>query len=73
MEMAEQAVQTSEVMGDGFATVLEAARFLKLGRSKVYDLMDAGALRYAKFGKARRLPWAVVRQYAEACLVGGPR
>jgi excisionase family DNA binding protein len=54
---------------DGFATILEAARFLRLGRSSVYRLMDEGKLGYAKFGKSRRIPWRVLRAYAEGCLV----
>jgi excisionase family DNA binding protein len=37
-------------------TVEDAARALSLGRTKVYELLDAGLLRSVKIGRARRLP-----------------
>jgi excisionase family DNA binding protein len=37
-------------------TVEEAADALALGRTKVYELLDAGALRSIKIGRARRIP-----------------
>jgi excisionase family DNA binding protein len=55
---------------DGFETVREAATFLSIGRSTLYKLMEAGDLPYAKFGKARRIPWRALRAYAERCLIG---
>jgi excisionase family DNA binding protein len=36
--------------------VAEAARFLALSRSKLYQLMEAGALAYVKLGRSRRIP-----------------
>jgi excisionase family DNA binding protein len=54
---------------EGFVDVAGAAEFLRLSRAKVYLLMDAGELRYAKFGKSRRIPWAALKQFAESRLV----
>jgi excisionase family DNA binding protein len=57
--------------GEGFVDVVEAGEFLGLSRAKLYQLMDAGELRFAKFGKSRRIPRLALIQYAERCLVGG--
>lgn len=62
---------TDELVADGLATVAEACRFLSLGRSSVYQLMDAGRLAYCKIGKARRIPWRGLRQLANDSLLGG--
>ena len=43
---------TQSLVGDGFATVNEAAQFLRVSRAKVYLMMDSGELTYAKFGRA---------------------
>ena len=55
---------------DGFADVQEAAAFLSMSRSSIYKLMECGDLPYAKFGRARRVPWRALREYAQRCLVG---
>jgi excisionase family DNA binding protein len=62
--------ETATLVDEGFATVVEAAEFLRLSRAKVYLLMDARELSYAKFGKSRRVPRRALREYAERCLVG---
>ncbi|MFJ8668539.1 helix-turn-helix domain-containing protein [Streptomyces sp. NPDC093600] len=36
-------------------TVKDAADYLSLGRSTIYELMAAGALPYVKVGRARRV------------------
>jgi excisionase family DNA binding protein len=59
-----------ELTADGFADLHEAAAFLSVSRSSIYKLMDASELPYAKFGKARRIPWRALREYAARCLVG---
>jgi excisionase family DNA binding protein len=58
------------VVADGFLSVPEAAHFLHLSRAKVYQLMDAGQLQYARFGRARRVPKRALVGFAEASLVG---
>jgi excisionase family DNA binding protein len=57
-------------IGEGFVTVTEAARYLRLCRAKLYQIMDAGDLPYAKFGKARRIPRRALAEFAERCIVG---
>jgi excisionase family DNA binding protein len=37
-------------------TVEDAAQALALGRTKVYELVESGALRSVKIGRARRIP-----------------
>lgn len=59
----------SSIVADGFAAVSEACEFLRLSRSTVYALMDAGQLRYARFGRARRIPRKAMVEYAERNLV----
>lgn len=61
----------SELLAEGFDTVPEAAKYLRLCRATVYVLMDRGELASARFGKARRIPRRALREYAERCLVGG--
>jgi excisionase family DNA binding protein len=70
MARTETSPQRSDLVDDGFADVNEAAAYLGLARSSVYKLMDSGALRYAKFGKSRRVPWRALREYARSCLIG---
>jgi excisionase family DNA binding protein len=55
---------------DGFVDVSEAAEFLGVSRSALYQLMGNGALRYAKFGRSRRIPRRALRDYAANCIVG---
>lgn len=54
----------------GFLTVPQAARFLSVSRAKLYTMMDAGDLQYAKFGRCRRIPAQALREFAERSLVG---
>jgi len=41
----------------------EAARALRVGRSKVYDLMRSGALRSVKIGGSRRVSATALADY----------
>jgi excisionase family DNA binding protein len=59
-----------DLTAEGFADVQQAAAYLRMARSSIYKMMDSGVLRYAKFGKSRRIPWKSLKQYAESCLVG---
>jgi excisionase family DNA binding protein len=52
--------------GECLARVSEVAAFLRLSRSKVYGMMDAGELKYVKLGKSRRLRWSDVLDLVEA-------
>ena len=59
----------SGVIDDGFVDVRFAARFLGVSRSKVYAMMDQKELRYAKFGRSRRVPRRALLELAERSLV----
>jgi excisionase family DNA binding protein len=62
---------TTNILTDGLVTVAEAAKFLSIGRSKLYEIMDRGELRYVKLGTARRIPRRSLVELAEANLKGG--
>jgi excisionase family DNA binding protein len=57
--------QGVDMMELGFVTVREAASFLRIGRTKVYDLMDGQDLPYVKMGKTRRIPKVALKLFAE--------
>ncbi len=60
------------LLTDGFMTVPEAAKFLGLGKSTVYELCHAGQLPYADMTeRSMRIPREAVRQYAKDRLVLG--
>ena len=58
-----------QLVEDGLARVPEVEKFLGIGRSKIYQEMDAGRLVYAKIGRSRRIPWRAVREYAANSLM----
>ena len=63
--------QFAALVADGLLTVRECAEFLHLSRSKVYELMNAGILCYAKLGRSRRIPGRAVIELAARELKGG--
>ena len=46
-------------------SIAEAARALRLGRSKFYELIAAGEIETVHIGRARRVPVAAVEAYVE--------
>ena len=64
---------STELVADGLLTVRETAAFLRLSRSTIYSLMDAGDLVYAKLGRSRRIPRRAVIELAARQLRGGWR
>lgn len=46
-------------------TVAEAARRLGLGRTKVYQLIDAGKFPHKRIGRVLRVPVKALEQWAE--------
>ena len=54
-----------DLLADGLMTVEEAATYLRIGRTKVYDFMAAQDLPYVKLGKSRRIPKVALRLFAE--------
>ncbi len=57
------------LVADGFAEVEQAQEYLRLSRSTIYAMMEAGELAYARFGRRRRIPWHTLRQYAAGQMV----
>ena len=53
--------------GEGFVTVNEAADYLRLSRASIYQLLNKGELRCAKFGRARRIPVEALKDYVQRC------
>jgi excisionase family DNA binding protein len=49
--------------------VPEACQLLRLSRAKVYQLMEAGELTYARFGRSRRIPRRALAEYVARCMV----
>ena len=58
-----------DLMAEGLLDVKEAASFLRICRSKVYQLMDRQDLPYVKLGKARRIPKVAVKRYVEERMI----
>ncbi len=57
-----------ELVDDGLFTVRQAADFLRVGRTKIYGLINSGDLPRCKIGKCVRVPRAAVVQLAERSL-----
>jgi excisionase family DNA binding protein len=70
-ENALQAIEPADLVGDGLMRVAEAAQFLSVGRSTVYELMNAGRLAYVKIGRSRRIPRRAVVNLAAGALQTG--
>ena len=56
---------------DGLMTIKEAAEFLSVSRTKLYDLMNRGEISWRKIGRARRVPRRAVEEFAARALRGG--
>ena len=63
----------ADLVADGLVTVQEAALFLSVSRSKLYELMDKGELKFAKLGRSRRIPRRALIDLAASSLQGGWR
>lgn len=61
--------ERAELLADGCITVLEAAKFSGLGKSTLYELMDAGRLAYVRVGRARRIPKRELMRFLAGQLV----
>jgi excisionase family DNA binding protein len=53
----------------GLLKVPEACQVLRLSHAKVYQLMDAGELAYARFGRSRRISRRALAEYVARCTV----
>jgi excisionase family DNA binding protein len=56
---------------DGLATIAEAGEFLRMCRSKVYELIEKRELASVKIGGSRRVPWASLRELVARHLANG--
>jgi len=63
----------TDLVTDGLVTVQEAAEFLSISRSKLYELMDKGELIFVKIGRSRRIPRRALIDLAARGLKGGWR
>jgi excisionase family DNA binding protein len=63
----------TDLVADGLVTVQEAAEFVSISRSKLYELMDTGELVYVKIGRSRRVPRRALIDLAARGLKGGWR
>ncbi len=63
----------TDVVAEGLLTVTDAARFLSVSRSKLYEMMDRGELPYVKLGRSRRIPRRALVELAASGLRGGYR
>ena len=54
-----------DLMAEGLLDAKEAADFLGIGRTKVYDFMSSQDLPYVKLGKSRRIPKVALKIFAE--------
>ena len=59
-----------ELVADGLVTVREAAKFLSVSRTTIYELMDDGELPFSKIRGSRRIPIAALRALAAKNLKG---
>ena len=49
----------------GFATPVEAAKFLRLSKAMIHKLIGEGKMPACRYGRAVRIPWAWLRTQAE--------
>jgi excisionase family DNA binding protein len=61
----------SELLSDGSMSVLDAAKFLGVGRSYLYNAMERGELRYVRLGRRRLIPKRELVRFAAENLTGG--
>lgn len=52
-------------------TVEDAALALSLGRTKVYELVESGALRSVKIGRSRRIPAQALHEFVDSIHTSG--
>lgn len=62
--------EAPRILNDRFLTVKQVGELLGISRGKVYGLMNSGELRFAKFGKSRRIPAKALNEFVERSMVG---
>jgi excisionase family DNA binding protein len=56
--------QDIDLLADGLANIKEAAHFLSIGRTKLYELLAKEELPHVKIGKASRIPKVALKIFA---------
>ena len=64
--MQAMTLEIPELIGKQNLRIKEAAQFLGLGRSKVYELIGSGRLKSIKVDSARRIPVAALTEFLAA-------
>jgi excisionase family DNA binding protein len=62
-----------QLVAEGLLSVYDAAAFLSVSRSKLYEMMDQGLLPFVKLGRSRRVPRRALVELAAGELRGGYR
>lgn len=44
----------------------EAAKVLRIGRSKIYELIASGALKSVRIGRSRRIRWGDLQAFVDS-------
>ncbi|MCW5829577.1 MAG: helix-turn-helix domain-containing protein [Deltaproteobacteria bacterium] len=60
-----------ELVSAGLVTIEEASKFLGISRSKIYEMMADGLIKFVKLGRSRRIPQNELIRVASEGLVGG--
>ena len=61
----------SDLAANGNAKIEEACRFLGVGRSTLYVLLNNGSLPAVRIGRCIRIPWNALRQFNAKSMTGG--
>ncbi len=58
-----ETTQDADLLQDGAMQISQAVEWSGLGRTKLYEAMAGGRLRYVKHGKRRLIPKKALRDY----------
>lgn len=60
-----KSAQAHEWPTTGMARVAEAARFLSISKTTIYELMNNGTIKWKPVGADRRISWKWLHAYAD--------
>lgn len=69
--MSQTPFEATDLVADGCLRVRDAVKFLGVGKSTIYKLMDDGHLAYAKIGRTRLIPKRALVELAARNVSGG--
>jgi len=64
------AVVQNTTQQQGLATVDDAMKFLSIGRTKLYELVNAGHIERIKLGGASRFTWRSLHEFVDKLASG---